>query len=144
MARPRLIGYALALLAVVGLGWLGGLGLAAFTLAGVDPFYRSAPLPGPLVAAPEPGPVVAPPPPVAAPPPDWAYPEARIDRIGYDPGLPDPALDDDPVPPPEPLLVVDGSSPDAPPPGHTAPAAPVTVVAAPPPVAVTQATGTPR
>lgn len=146
MARSRLILYMLALLAILGLGSLGGLLLARFTLAGANPFYWNAPLPAPLVAVPEPGPAAEAPSPDAAPPPEWAYHEERIDRLGYDPGPPDPARDDDPAPPPEALLVIDRPLPDAPRATVAAPSAtaPVAVVQPPPPVAVTQATAAPR
>jgi len=108
MVARRYVLLALALLAIVASGTLGGLALAQFALSGVNPFYWNAPLPGPLVAAPEPGAMIelAPPEPVVLPA-AWSTPAADEGAdAGFDPGPPDPALDETPpAPPPEPILV---------------------------------------
>ena len=151
MAASSLVRYALALLAIIGGGGLAGLFFAQFALSGLNPFYQNAPLPGPLVAVPEPGPAALPESIPAVATAGWSYPALPVDRIGYDPGPPDPSLDlDDRPPPPEPLLVDDRPAPratiatlaTAPTPETSTPV--VTEVSPPPPVSVATAEDPPR
>lgn len=131
MALPRLIRFALILLAIVAGGGLGGVFIAQFALSGLNPFYQNAPLPGPLVAVAEAAPAAPVPTPSPAPADNWSYPADPVDRIGYDPGPPDPSLDeDDPLPPLVPLRVDDRPAPRAPVVAIATPAPPVGVVAA--------------